>query len=66
MTLCYTYWQALRPGRTERVVFKGIRRDDAGVMSEAGMPGLADPGNIVVEEAHRRAYQGIPLTGPLR
>jgi len=37
---------------------------DAGVMSEAGMPGLADPGNIVVAEAHRRNMKVIPLTGP--
>ena len=37
---------------------------NAGVMSEAGMPGLADPGNIVVEEAHRRGIKVIPLTGP--
>lgn len=37
---------------------------DAGVMSEAGMPGLADPGNIVVAEAHRRKIKVIPLTGP--
>lgn len=37
---------------------------DAGVMSEAGMPGLADPGNIIVEEAHRRGIRVIPLTGP--
>ena len=36
---------------------------DAGVMSEAGMPGLADPGNIVVAEAHRRDIRVIPLTG---
>jgi 16S rRNA (cytidine1402-2'-O)-methyltransferase len=37
---------------------------DAGVMSEAGMPGLADPGNIVAEEAHRRGIRVKPLTGP--
>ncbi|HZM13362.1 MAG TPA: SAM-dependent methyltransferase [Bacteroidales bacterium] len=37
---------------------------NAGVMSEAGMPGLADPGNIVVAEAHRREINVIPLTGP--
>jgi 16S rRNA (cytidine1402-2'-O)-methyltransferase len=37
---------------------------NAGVMSEAGMPGLADPGNIVVAEAHRREIKVIPLTGP--
>jgi 16S rRNA (cytidine1402-2'-O)-methyltransferase len=37
---------------------------DAGVMSEAGMPGLADPGNIVASEAHRRGIRVAPLTGP--
>jgi len=37
---------------------------DAGVMSEAGMPGLADPGNIVAAEAHQRGIRIIPLTGP--
>jgi len=37
---------------------------DAGVMSEAGMPGLADPGNIIADEAHRRGVRVIPLTGP--
>lgn len=37
---------------------------DAGVMSEAGMPGLADPGNIVAAEAHRRGIKVVPMTGP--
>lgn len=37
---------------------------DAGVMSEAGMPGLADPGNIVASEAHLRGISVVPLTGP--
>lgn len=37
---------------------------DAGVMSEAGMPGLADPGNTVAAEAHRRGVRVVPLTGP--
>lgn len=37
---------------------------DAGVMSEAGMPGLADPGSAVAAEAHRRGIRVIPLTGP--
>lgn len=38
--------------------------EDAGVMSEAGMPGLADPGNFIAAEAHRRGIRVIPLTGP--
>jgi len=38
--------------------------EDAAVMSEAGMPGLADPGNIVSAEAHRRGFRVVPLSGP--
>ena len=37
---------------------------DAGVMSEAGMPGIADPGAMVAAEAHKRGIKVIPLTGP--
>jgi 16S rRNA (cytidine1402-2'-O)-methyltransferase len=37
---------------------------DGGVMSEAGMPGLADPGNIIAAEAHSRDIRVIPLSGP--
>jgi len=37
---------------------------DAGVMSEAGMPGLADPGSLVAAGAHSRDIRVIPLTGP--
>src|SRR5665648_293054 len=53
-----------RPGDLKdffRMILDGA---DAGVMSEAGMPGLADPGYLVVEEAHRRGIRVTPLTGP--
>ena len=35
-----------------------------GVMSEAGCPGVADPGAIVVEWAHRQGFEVMPLVGP--
>jgi len=37
---------------------------DVGVLSEAGAPCVADPGNLVVEAAHKSAIDVIPLTGP--
>jgi 16S rRNA (cytidine1402-2'-O)-methyltransferase len=37
---------------------------DVGVMSEAGCPGVADPGAEVVEAAHRAGLQVVPLVGP--
>ena len=38
--------------------------NDVGLLSEAGCPGVADPGARVVAEAHRKGYKVVPLTGP--
>ncbi|WP_316790467.1 SAM-dependent methyltransferase [Pedobacter frigoris] len=37
---------------------------DVGLMSEAGCPGVADPGAEVVLEAHKRGIKVVPLVGP--
>lgn len=36
---------------------------DIGVISEAGLPGLADPGGLAVAKAHRDGIKVIPLPG---
>lgn len=38
--------------------------NDVGLMSEAGCPGVADPGQILVAEAHRYNIKVKPLIGP--
>ena len=37
---------------------------DLGVMSEAGCPGIADPGAKLVRYAHQRGIRVVPLVGP--
>lgn len=37
---------------------------DLGLMSDAGCPGVADPGAEIVAEAHRRGIRVVPLVGP--
>jgi 16S rRNA (cytidine1402-2'-O)-methyltransferase len=37
---------------------------DIGLMSEAGMPGIADPGAMIISLAHRKRLTVIPLPGP--
>ena len=37
---------------------------DAGILSEAGCPGIADPGAALVREAHRLGIRVVPLVGP--
>jgi 16S rRNA (cytidine1402-2'-O)-methyltransferase len=38
--------------------------DDIGVISESGCPGVADPGALAVQYAHRHDIRVIPLVGP--
>ncbi|HAX93792.1 MAG TPA: SAM-dependent methyltransferase [Bacteroidales bacterium] len=40
------------------------RGKDMGLMSEAGLPGIADPGALLVSAAHRLRIRVIPLSGP--
>lgn len=42
-------------------VFQG---QDIGVISEAGCPGIADPGALAVAFSHQKGIQVIPLSGP--
>lgn len=45
--------------------FKGLLAgNDVGLMSEAGCPGIADPGADIVAEAHRKGITVVPLVGP--
>lgn len=37
---------------------------DVGLMSEAGCPGIADPGSEIVAYAHQRGIRVVPLVGP--
>tara|TARA_R110000850_G_scaffold150497_1_gene273162 strand:+ start:54298 stop:55017 length:720 start_codon:yes stop_codon:yes gene_type:complete len=41
--------------------FEGV---DIGILSEAGCPGIADPGAEVVKHAHQKNIKVIPLVGP--
>jgi 16S rRNA (cytidine1402-2'-O)-methyltransferase len=37
---------------------------DAGIISEAGCPGIADPGSLLVKLAHDHDIKVVPLAGP--
>ncbi|WP_422348238.1 SAM-dependent methyltransferase [Flagellimonas sp.] len=41
-----------------------ISGHNIGILSEAGCPGIADPGASVIKVAHERRIQVVPLVGP--
>lgn len=49
------------PGRFIKICASGT---DIGIISEAGMPGIADPGSEPVRHGHYKGIRIIPLTGP--
>lgn len=40
------------------------KNEDIGLLSDAGCPGVADPGAAIVAAAHRESLRVIPLVGP--
>ncbi|GDX52198.1 S-adenosylmethionine-dependent methyltransferase [Bacteroidota bacterium] len=53
------------PEKTDKYVFEYLLNgNDVGLISEAGMPCIADPGNYWVREAHRLNIKVKPITGP--
>lgn len=48
----------------ERMLRPIIDGRSAGVISEAGVPGVADPGADIVALAHRHGIRVVPLVGP--
>ncbi len=43
---------------------KEIQEEEAGILSDAGCPGIADPGALLVAFAHRKGIEVIPMVGP--
>ena len=41
-----------------------LEKENVGIISEAGCPGIADPGAELVALAHRHGYPVVPLVGP--
>lgn len=43
---------------------KYLSKEDVGIISESGCPGIADPGAELIALAHAAGYRVIPLVGP--
>ncbi len=53
-----------RDGETEKYLATALQGNDIGVLSDAGCPGVADPGAQVARIAHKLGLQVVPLVGP--
>ncbi len=51
-------------GKIKSILAPLNKGHDVGIMSEAGCPGIADPGSLAVSYAHKKGIKVIPLVGP--
>jgi 16S rRNA (cytidine1402-2'-O)-methyltransferase len=51
-------------GEIDRLLAPLLGGTDAGLVSEAGCPAVADPGALLVRRAHERGVKVVPLVGP--
>jgi len=63
--ILHDYGKHARNNHNQQAFFSGLLAGkDVGLMSEAGCPGIADPGAEIVAQAHRYGVQVKPLVGP--
>jgi 16S rRNA (cytidine1402-2'-O)-methyltransferase len=53
-----------KPEHLPRLMLPLMNGADIGVISEAGCPGIADPGALAVAYAHQKGVQVVPISGP--
>jgi len=58
-----SYFEHSKPERLEQIL-SALERADVALISEAGMPGISDPGYEVIQEAIRRGFCVTPIPGP--
>ena len=56
---------AIAPFDAKPLLAACLQGQDTGLVSEAGMPAVADPGSSVVRAAHDLGIRVVPLTGPV-
>ncbi len=60
----YELNQHTKPADINSYLIPVFNGNNAGIMSEAGVPGVADPGADVVALAHKNNITVVPLVGP--
>lgn len=59
-----SYFQHNEPERAAQLIPQILNGLNVALVSDAGMPGISDPGNILVREAVRQGITVIPIPGP--
>lgn len=59
-----SYYKGKEQQRTGRIIAKLLLGFDIALVSDAGTPGISDPGAILINEARKNAIPVVPIPGP--
>ena len=59
-----SYYEHSKQIKTDQLVKKLMDNDDIAIVSEAGMPGISDPGYELIKGAIEKGIEVIPIPGP--
>ena len=59
-----SYWREREQARAEELIRKLLAGKSVALISDAGTPGIADPGTVLVRKALQESISVIPVPGP--
>ena len=59
-----SYHEHNEAARAEQIIRMLDRGEDVAVVSDAGMPGISDPGEVIVSAAVAQGFRVVPVPGP--
>ncbi|MDD2201849.1 MAG: 16S rRNA (cytidine(1402)-2'-O)-methyltransferase [Firmicutes bacterium] len=59
-----SYHEHNEAARAEQIIAMLDRGEDVAVVSDAGMPGISDPGEVIVAAAAAQGFRVVPVPGP--
>ncbi len=59
-----SYHQHSRPEKIDLIIEKLIEGKNVALVTEAGTPGIADPGQVLIEKAQKAGILLVPIPGP--
>ena len=63
-TSTFSYYKEREQSRSDKIIDRLLNGQDVALVSDAGTPGISDPGSILVQKAIANNIKVIPIPGP--
>jgi 16S rRNA (cytidine1402-2'-O)-methyltransferase len=64
LTTSFSYYKEKEQSRSDKIIKKLLAGQDVALVSDAGTPGISDPGSILIQKSFANKIKVIPIPGP--